>query len=87
MFIFYKAKKITYLYVGLTNDLRNRFKLHNGGKVNSTKNRRPFMLIYYEAHLNRKDAAKREKFLKTGWGKNWIKRTLQHYFLFKKLGG
>jgi predicted GIY-YIG superfamily endonuclease len=35
-------------------------------------------LLYYEAHRDKFDAAKREKFLKTGWGKNWIRRTLKN---------
>ncbi len=74
-------------YVGLTPDLRKRFKLHNAGKVFSTKFYAPFLLIYYEAHLNKYDAAAREQFLKTGWGKNWIKRTLKNYLKSKKLGG
>ncbi len=63
----------------MTNDLISRFKEHNSGKVESTKKLKPFILIYYEAHRNRNDAAKREKFLKTGWGKDWIKRTLENY--------
>ncbi len=81
-----QSKKDDYLYVGLTNDLRQRLKLHNEEKVYSTRLRRPFLVIYYEAHHNKYDAAKREQFLKTGWGKNWIKRTLQNFFV-KKLGG
>jgi len=74
-----KSKKYKWFYVGITNDLINRFKLHNSGKVESTKKLKPFILIYYEAHNDRHDAAKREKFLKSGWGKNWIKRTLENY--------
>lgn len=73
-------------YVGLTNNLRERITLHNEGKVFSTKSRRPFELIYYEAHQNKHDAATREKFLKTGWGKNWIQKTLKSYFLSQKVG-
>ncbi len=75
-----------FLYVGITNNLRRRLELHNGGKVSGTLHRKPYKAIYYEAHTNKYDAAKREKFLKSGWGKNWIKRTLNHYFS-KKLGG
>ena len=74
-----KSKKYKWFYVGITNDLQNRFKMHNSGKVESTKKLKPFILIYYEALLNKHDAAKREQFLKTGWGKNWIKRALENY--------
>ncbi len=35
-------------YTGATSDLKNRIKLHNEGKVTSTKNRRPLQLIYYK---------------------------------------
>lgn len=61
--------------------------MHNGGKVYSTQLRRPFHVIYYEAHHNKYDVAARERFLKTGWGKEWIKRTLKNYLESKKLGG
>lgn len=61
--------------------------MHNSGKVFSTRLRTPFKPIYYEAHENKYDAAAREQFLKSGWGKNWIKKTLRNYFLSKKLGG
>lgn len=74
-------------YVGITNDLKNRFYLHNAGKIFATKGRLPLILIYYEAHHNKFDAAARERFLKSGWGKNWIKRTLKNYLASKKLGG
>jgi len=74
-----KSRKYHWFYIGLTNNLRDRYKLHNEGKVKSTRKFKPFKLIYYEAYLNRYDTAKREQFLKTGWGKNWIKRTLKNY--------
>lgn len=52
------------LYIGSTNDLRERLKDHNAGKVFSTKLRRPLELIYYEAYKSEKDARKREHNLK-----------------------
>lgn len=64
--------------------------MHNSGKVLSTENRRPLELVYYEAHRDKKDAFAREQFLKTGWGRNYIKRILKNYFESKeskKLGG
>ncbi len=72
-----QSQKDHNLYVGLTNDLRKRFAYHNSGKVYSTRFRVPFVLIYYEAHRDKYDAAAREQFLKSGWGKNWIKKTLK----------
>ncbi len=59
-----KSKKDGQRYTGSTNDLKNRFKEHNNGKVLSTKARRPFELIYYEAYKSDYDARKREKNLK-----------------------
>ncbi len=68
------------LYTGYTKDLKLRFKQHNNGQVKSTKNRRPFILIYYEASLNQQDALRREKYLKTHYGKMFIKKRLKSYF-------
>lgn len=66
-------------YVGYTKDIENRVFYHNSGKVTSTKNRRPLILIYYELCLNQKDATHREKYLKTSWGKRYIKTRLKNY--------
>ena len=74
-------------YIGCTHNLRNRLKLRNEGKVTSTAKRKPFSIIFYEAFMNQKDAFSREKFLKTGWGKNQLHRLLSNFLLDKKLGG
>ena len=66
-------------YVGYSDDLKIRIKQHKDGLVQSTKNRRPLELVYYEAHRNRKDAMARERFLKIGWGRNYLKRILANY--------
>ena len=58
------SQKDKRLYVGQTNNLVERLKRHNSGLVNSTKYRKPFRLIYYEACLSRKDSMKRETYLK-----------------------
>lgn len=52
------------IYVGFTNDLKNRLKRHNLGKVRSTKPYKPWRLAYYEAYQSKADATKREKQLK-----------------------
>jgi len=66
-------------YVGFTKELNKRIDEHNNGKVESTKNRRPLKLIYWEGCLNQKDATMREKYLKTAWGKRYIKNRLSNY--------
>jgi len=66
-------------YTGCTEDLRKRFREHNDGKVNSTKGRGPFELIYYEASLDRTDAFAREKYLKSGMGKRYLKNRLKRF--------
>ena len=66
-------------YTGYTTDLEKRALSHNEGKVFSTKNRVPLRLIYWEVCLNQQDATKREKYLKTAWGKRYIKNRLKNY--------
>ena len=68
------------LYTGCTRDLRLRLDLHNIGKVESTADRRPLNLIYYEACISEKDAFRREKYLKTTYGKRYIKTRCRAYF-------
>ena len=66
-------------YVGYTKNLKLRFEKHNNGYMTSTKNRRPLKLIYYEACLKQKDALKREKYLKTWHGKQFLHKRLKSY--------
>ena len=66
-------------YTGLTEDLKLRFKQHNKGLVESTKDRRPLKLIYYEACLDQNDASHREKYLKTYHGKMFLRKRLKSY--------
>ena len=66
-------------YVGYSNNLKKRVKDHNEEKVSSTKFRRLLKLVYYEACLNQQDTTKREKYLKTAWGKRYIKNRLKNY--------
>lgn len=63
-----------------TENLRSRFERHQAGEVASTKHRRPLRLIYYEACRNRDDATRREKYLKTHYGKMFLKGRLKSYF-------
>jgi putative endonuclease len=59
-----KSSKDEELYIGSTNDLKRRLKEHQNGESFSTKLRRPFELIYYEAYKIEKDARLREQALK-----------------------
>lgn len=70
------------MYTGYTRDLRKRFNEHNEGKSTYTKHRGPYELVYYEACLDENDAIAREKYLKTGKGKRYIKYRLKR-FLFR----
>ncbi len=82
MFFVYvlKSKFDNKLYIGFTNCVQERFKEHNSGKVESTKKRRPFDLVYYEAYIDKRDAEGREKFLKCGSGHKFLNRQLKYYF-------
>lgn len=70
-------------YTGRTNDLHARLSTHARGEVKSTMNRRPLKLIHYEYFVNEEDAKAREVFLKSGFGRNnmkkALKRTLNEY--------
>jgi len=66
-------------YVGYTSNIVNRINEHNNGKVASTKNRIPLELVYWEGCLNQQDATAREKYLKTAWGKRYIKIRIKNY--------
>ena len=69
------------LYVGYSNNPKARLEYHNIGKVEATKYRRPFEIIYLEGYLNQQDATSREKFFKTGWGRTHLKKVLKNYFV------
>jgi len=74
------SRKDKDLYTGYTEDLKSRFEQHSKGQVISTKQRRPLELIYSEACLDKKDAVHREKYLKTYYGKLFLKNRLKSYF-------
>ena len=74
-----KSLKDNQFYTGYTSDLKNRLDEHNTGKVISTKNRLPLKLVYFEGCLNQQDATHREKYLKTSWGKRYIKERINNY--------
>ena len=68
-----KSYDRNYIYVGLTNDLHRRIKEHQKGYNKTTKAYRPFNLIYNEELNTREEARRREKYLKSGVGKEFLK--------------
>jgi putative endonuclease len=68
------------LYVGCTKNLKVRFEDHNNGRVESTIDRRPLKLIYYESCLNKVDALHRELYLKSAYGKKVYQKSSQILF-------
>ena len=68
------------LYIGFTADLKRRILEHHEGMSSSTSYRRPVVLIYYEAYLEKSDAEGREKFLKSGGGRRFLAKQLTAHF-------
>jgi putative endonuclease len=74
-----QSKKDKQFHTGFARDLKNRLREHNAGRVSSTKERVLFELIYYEGCLNEQDALAREKYLKSGMGKRYLKNRLKRF--------
>ncbi len=70
-----------FIYIGYSEDLKERFVAHNKGKVTSTKSYTPLELIHYEAYRNMRDAKRREDYLKTNKGRKTLMTMLKEYFL------
>jgi putative endonuclease len=75
MYYVYAIKSLVknYIYVGMTNDIERRVLEHNSGENKSTKAYKPFILIHKEQFETRIEARKREKYLKSGIGKEFLK--------------
>lgn len=65
-------------YLDCTKHFENRLKEHNAGEVQSTKDRRPFVLWYKEEFTNKYEAFKREKHFKTSWGRRQLRKILNN---------
>ena len=78
MYTVYAIKSLVknYIYVGLTTKLNDRLKRHNSGYEKTTRSYKPFELIFTEEHNLRQDARKREKYLKSGVGKEFLKKII-----------
>ncbi len=66
-------------YVGYSTDLKKRLKSHNDGNNSATRPKRPWKIIFYEAYLDKGDAKRREKYLKTTKGKTTLRSMLKNH--------
>ncbi len=75
MFTVYVLKSLVNgrMYTGYTEDVEGRLDYHNSGKVRSTKAYKPYALVYTEEFADKTEARKREIFLKTGKGREYLK--------------
>ena len=73
-----RSKKDGRRYIGLKGNLDRRLYDHENGLVKSTKNRRPLKLIYKEEFSIKSDAQEREKFFKSGRGREYLKQIINH---------
>lgn len=71
-----KSLKDNNLYIGISENPDRRLQDHNSGTTNSTKYRRPLKIIYKEVCDNREKARKREKYFKSGFGREFLKTYL-----------
>ena len=62
-----------YIYVGMTSNLEERIKRHNFGREKTTKPYLPFRLIFSEICSDRKEARAKEKYWKSGIGKEKLR--------------
>lgn len=67
-----ESKKDGECYTGFTDNLARRYNEHQKGKVIATRGRRPLELKYFEGYKDKRKALLREKYLKTGWGRNYL---------------
>ena len=74
-----QSQKDRHFYFGYTKNLLQRIETHSRGRVNSTKNRLPLKLVYWEGCIDQADALQRENYLKSAWGKRYIKNRLKNY--------
>ena len=77
-FTFYVLRSLRngWLYIGMSSDPARRLREHNRGYNRSTKGKGPFRMVHTEHFATRQEARRREKQLKTGAGREWLKRHL-----------
>jgi putative endonuclease len=78
-YFLYVLTSVTHIrrYTGITNNLERRLKEHNSGKTKSTKGYRPWILVYAEEFETEEAAHKRELYLKSGIGREFLDAQLK----------
>jgi putative endonuclease len=72
-FVYILQNSIDKIYIGQTNNLASRLSRHNDNQCKFTKNKGPWRIVFNESFKTRAEAMNREKFLKSGKGREWIK--------------
>ncbi len=73
-YVYFLKQNNDQIYTGSTSNLKRRLIEHEQRKVTSTKNRLPITLVGYEGYVEKSDALRREKFLKTTEGKRLFRQ-------------
>jgi putative endonuclease len=63
-------------YVGISEDIQRRIEEHNSKKSKYTSRYAPWVLVFYEEYSTREEARKREKYFKSGIGREWMKNNI-----------
>jgi putative endonuclease len=71
-------------YIGFSDNLKRRLTEHNNGKGGKTTRTQKWKLIYFEGYLNKFDALGRERFLKSGSGRKFLKKQIANYLGIEK---
>ena len=69
-----KSRRLNKFYTGMTKDLHRRLKEHNSGRTKSNKAFIPWEIIYTEEFNSEEEALKREKYLKSGSGREFLRK-------------
>lgn len=65
-------------YKGFTNNLERRYQEHlNGHGAKYTAKHKPIRIAYYETFKTEKEAVLREKYFKSGSGREWLKKQIE----------
>ena len=79
IYVLYNSSK-NFIYIGYSENLKERVLKHNSGQVRSTESYSPLVLIFYEAYRTKSDAKRREVHLKSNKGRTTLRTMLKDYF-------